>query len=83
LPIRNQLPLVALTSPTNNEAFLAPSRLTLAASASDLDGSVARVEFFGDGSKLGEATNSPYTVEWLSALGHKFGDVFLNSGCQR
>ncbi len=62
--IRNQPPLVSFTSPANNASFLAPSAITLTADASDADGSVAKVEFFADGAKLGEATNSPYSLSW-------------------
>jgi hypothetical protein len=64
--IRNQSPLVAITSPTNNDYFLAPSNITLAASASDPEGNLAKVEFFSDGVKLGETTNAPYSLDWNS-----------------
>src|SRR4030095_13093 len=39
--IRNQSPVVVLTNPANNAVFLAPASLTLNATASDADGSVA------------------------------------------
>src|SRR4030095_12461385 len=62
--IRNQPPLVALDNPTNNAGFLAPSSLTLEASASDADGGVTKVEFFANGMKLGEDVDSPYSFLW-------------------
>src|SRR5439155_9605302 len=37
------------------------------ATASDSDGFISRVEFFADSLKLGEATNSPYTLIWSNA----------------
>src|SRR5439155_20154324 len=37
------------------------------ATASDSDGFISRVEFFADSLKLGEATNSPYTLVWSNA----------------
>jgi len=64
--VRNLSPLVAITSPTNNDYFLAPSNITLTASASDPDGNVTKVEFFADGMKLGETTNAAYSFDWNS-----------------
>src|SRR5207249_3106285 len=61
---RNQPPMVALTAPTNGAYFLAPASLTLAASGSDPDGTVVKLEFFVDGAKLGESTNSSDTFIW-------------------
>src|SRR5439155_7220589 len=59
--IRNQFPLVQLTAPTNGDFFLGPASITLSATASDPDGTVAKVEFFVDGAKLGESTADPYS----------------------
>ena len=58
--------MVSITSPTNNEHFLAPPKITVTANASDADDGVARVEFLADGMKLGESTNAPYTFDWNS-----------------
>ena len=63
--IHNVSPLVAITTPTNGQYFLAPSSVLISADASDSDGSVSKVEFFADGVKLGESTNgSPYEFVW-------------------
>src|SRR5207247_6016628 len=64
--IRNQAPLVQLSAPTNNTYFLAPSTITLTASASDSDGMVTKVEFFVDGAKLGQSTAFPYSLDWTN-----------------
>ena len=45
-PPTNQAPSVTLTSPSDGATFQAPADVTLTASASDADGSVAQVEFF-------------------------------------
>jgi hypothetical protein len=60
----NQPPTVSLTSPTNGAIFIAPAKISLAATAADPDGSVARVEFFSGTTKLGEDTSAPYTLQW-------------------
>jgi hypothetical protein len=60
----NQPPTVSLTSPANSANFTSPAKISLAATASDPDGSVARVEFLNGGTKLGEDTTVPYTLRW-------------------
>jgi hypothetical protein len=63
-PPPNQPPTVSLTSPANGAVFTAPAKISLAATAADTDGSVARVEFFSGTTKLGEDTSAPYTLQW-------------------
>jgi hypothetical protein len=60
----NQPPAVGLTSPADGSSFTAPASVTLTASASDADGSIAKVEFFSGATKLGQATASPYSFQW-------------------
>jgi chitinase len=60
----NQAPGVSITSPANNATFTSPANVTITASASDADGSVTKVEFYNGGTKLGEATASPYSYSW-------------------
>ncbi len=60
----NNAPVVSITSPANNAAFTPPATFTIQASASDSDGSIAKVEFFNGATKLGEATAAPYTYNW-------------------
>ncbi|HEY6166947.1 MAG TPA: Ig-like domain-containing protein [Verrucomicrobiae bacterium] len=60
----NFLPGAVITSPANGAIFVPFTNLTIQASASDADGSVSKVEFFQGASKLGEATNNPYSLIW-------------------
>jgi hypothetical protein len=64
----NNPPLVNITTPTNNAVFTAPVSITIDATATDLGGAVAKVEFFDGAIKLGEDTNSPYSVTWNNPL---------------
>lgn len=64
--IRNDFPVVALTNPTSGMTFLGPSEILLQATASDTDGSVAKVEFFSGNTKIGEDTSEPYSFPWAS-----------------
>ena len=60
----NQPPTVSLTAPMNGATYAAPATLNLAASASDSDGSVAKVEFFAGAALIGSVTAPPYGVTW-------------------
>jgi hypothetical protein len=56
----NQPPTVAITSPTAGAEFFAPAEFDIVAQASDLDGTVARVEFFDGATLLGAVTQAPF-----------------------
>ncbi|HYG76519.1 MAG TPA: Ig-like domain-containing protein [Planctomycetota bacterium] len=60
----NAAPSVALTSPANGASFTAPASVTLAANASDSDGTIAKVEFFANGTLLNTDTAAPYSFAW-------------------
>jgi pectate lyase len=62
----NQAPSVALTAPANNGTFTAPAAIALTATASDADGSVARVDFYQGTTLLGSVTAPPYQFNWTS-----------------
>jgi hypothetical protein len=66
-PAPNQAPTTALTSPASNARFTLPTTINLAASASDSDGSIAKVEFYSGSTKLGEDVTAPYTFSWTNA----------------
>jgi hypothetical protein len=60
----NNPPYVALTTPADNATFNAGGNISLSASATDFDGSVAKVEFYQGTTKLGEDSASPYSFSW-------------------
>jgi RHS repeat-associated protein len=57
-------PTVAITSPTSGASFTAPATITIAATASDADGTVAKVDFYQGATLLGTATTAPYSFIW-------------------
>jgi regulation of enolase protein 1 (concanavalin A-like superfamily) len=61
---QNSVPSVALTSPANGASFNAPASVTLSATASDSDGSIARVDFYAGTTAIGSDTTSPYSATW-------------------
>jgi glucose/arabinose dehydrogenase len=60
----NTPPSVSLSAPTSATVGVA---VTLGATASDTDGSVARVEFFDGTTSIGSDTTSPYSISWTPA----------------
>jgi hypothetical protein len=60
----NLPPAVQLTAPAPGATFSAPANIALAATASDTDGSVARVDFYAGANLIGSTTSSPYTLAW-------------------
>ena len=63
-PVANQPPTVSLAAAATGTVGVAQP---LTATAADSDGTVARVEFFENGTRLGEDTSSPYTFSWTPA----------------
>src|SRR5437762_2420686 len=62
----NQSPTISLTSPTAGQRFNPPATVNFAATASDADGSVVRVEFLNGSTVIGSDTTSPYTFAWTN-----------------
>ena len=63
-PPANKAPSVQITSPAANVSLTAPSSLTISAQATDVDGSVQKVEFLAGGTVLSTDTASPYSYTW-------------------
>lgn len=62
----NQAPVVSLTGPADGQTFPAAATVPLAATASDADGSVARVEFLSGAMVIGTDASPPYTFAWAN-----------------
>jgi RHS repeat-associated protein len=56
------LPTVSLTAPADQSSFHAPASFNVTASASDSDGSIAKVEFYQNGSLLQSVITAPYSI---------------------
>jgi hypothetical protein len=54
-------PNVSITSPTNNQAYVEPASITINASASDVDGTVKKVEFYKNGVLMNTDLTTPYS----------------------
>jgi Bacterial Ig domain len=62
-------PLVRITSPANGTfAYASGAALSLAADATDLDGTVTNVQFFAGTNKVAEVSTNPWTAVWSNVL---------------
>lgn len=53
---------ISIVSPTNNAMFTAPESITISADATSRDGSITKVEFYLNGTMVGEDTESPFEI---------------------
>ncbi len=60
----NRAPTATLTAPANGSTFTAPATVSLTATASDPDGTIARMEFYNGTTLLNTDTTSPYSFTW-------------------
>jgi hypothetical protein len=68
----NSLPSITLDSPLSGTTFPAGSNVSLAATATDLDGTITKVEFFAGAALIGTATapsaGATYNVTWTNVI---------------
>ena len=60
----NALPTVAITSPASASTFTAPANVVVSATASDTDGSIAKVDFLAGSTLIDSTTAAPYAISW-------------------
>jgi len=65
----NISPSVSIISPSDRAEFIAGKKVTILAEASDLDGSIEKVEFFEGENLIGTSLNTPYSIQWTSGIG--------------
>ena len=64
----NALPSVTLLSPSGGSTVVPGTTVSLTSAASDPDNGIARVEYYVNGQKMGQATSAPYTVNIAPVL---------------
>ncbi|MBV9210763.1 MAG: SBBP repeat-containing protein, partial [Acidobacteria bacterium] len=77
----NRKPEATITSPASGSSVNAPGPVTVAADATDADGSISKVEFYAYSNELGSVfigsdTSAPYSVSWTNVLA---GDYSLSA----
>ena len=59
-------PTASLTAPADGARFTAPGPVTVTALASDADGTIAKVDFYANGTLIGTDATSPYSISWTN-----------------
>jgi len=68
--VYNEAPVVAIDGPVNGLSIQGNAGVSITATASDLDGSIAKLEFYINNVKVGEDVSSPYAYQFApSAYG--------------
>ena len=65
----NVAPTVSMTSPSNGASFVAGASVTFAATASDTDGTIQKVQFYLGTTLVATDTTSPYSTTWPAVVG--------------
>lgn len=79
----NSPPSVNITSPANSTWFVEPATISITATASDVDGTVTRVEFYQGATLLGQDLTSPYSFIWSNVVNGTYSlttKAYDNSG---
>ena len=63
-PSSNQPPSATLTAPANGSTFTAPATIALAATASDPENRLAKVDFYNGSTLLASDTTAPFSFSW-------------------
>ena len=63
----NRAPTASIAAPTAGASFATGSNIAITATASDADGSIARVDFYVDGVRIGRDASAPYGINWSNA----------------
>ncbi len=84
LLVASQPPVVTLTSPASGAIFPASNVVSLAATVTDPDTAIARVEFRVDGVLVGEDVVAPYAASWFALPGyHEIAVAAIDAGGTR
>lgn len=62
------MPTVKVITPSEGASFDLATEITIEAEASDENGQVVKVEFFVQGTKIGEDNAAPYSITWSSSV---------------
>ncbi len=66
---QNRAPTVQISAPKDNATYKENTNVTISASASDLDGHIAKVEFFEGQTLIATDTETPFSTSWTANEG--------------
>jgi hypothetical protein len=65
--VPNTAPSVRITSPAEGATFDGATPIVVSTDASDVDGTIAQVDFYAENTLIGSVTSAPYTITWSNA----------------
>lgn len=65
----NIAPSISISSPKEGSFYPEGEEITIAANATDLDGTVQQVDFYGNDEFIGSDNTAPFSVQWTSTVG--------------
>jgi hypothetical protein len=68
----DKAPVAILTSPENNLSVDVNTSITVSATATDVDGTVSKVDFYAGTTKIGTDASAPYSITWAPTTNGKF-----------
>ncbi|HXD20688.1 MAG TPA: LamG-like jellyroll fold domain-containing protein [Vicinamibacterales bacterium] len=71
----NGPPSITMLSPMDGAVMQAPATITVSASVTDGDGTVARVDFYCGSTLIGSRTAAPFTVDWTAGAAGAYSFV--------
>ncbi len=77
VPSGDALPVVSITSPVAHSQLAGQATVTLAADATDSDGTIARVEYYVNNVRVGQAVTPPYTVMFTPSATGSYSAVAI------
>ena len=75
----NTAPVATLTGPANNAAYLPGATVPLAATATDANGSIVRVDFYVNGTRVNQDSTSPYAFDYTAPAQTGIYEVFARA----
>lgn len=64
IPTVNQPPVISILSPANGAIFTSPATINISSTASDIDGTITKVEYYNGTTLIGTGTGSGYALTW-------------------
>ena len=72
----NKPPTVQIVRPSTGQSLILPSDVVIEARTSDADGTVEKMEFFANNTKIGEMSQAPFLWSWPNPLSGDY-EIFV------
>jgi len=64
----NNPPIITITTPVDSANYASPTNITINAEVTPSGGSISKVEFYHDTTKIGEDLTAPYSFTWMNVI---------------